>query len=384
MAEDTGQERTERATPKRLREARERGQVARSRELGSAALLTTGAATLLIAGGHMGGRTAALMRDALALRGAELGRPEALLARLAEALAAGYLTAAPLLVVAVVAAVAATLAVGGWVFSAQAVAFRPEKLDPVKGLQRIFSVQGLVELVKAVAKFALVLAVAVAVLAWEAPEILGLAREPLPAALAHAGRLFAVTFLLLAAALVLVAAADVPFQLWNHARQLRMTRQEVKDELKDTEGRPEVRSRIRQIQRQMAQQRMMAEVPRADVVVTNPTHYAVALRYEEGRRAAPVVVAKGADLVALRIRALAREAGVPVLELPPLARALYRSTDLGREIPAALYVAVAQVLAYVYQVRAARAAGAPEPPPPAEVPVPEDLAGPAPGRGGEA
>ncbi|HHQ42257.1 MAG TPA: flagellar biosynthesis protein FlhB, partial [Chromatiales bacterium] len=310
--------------------------------------------------------------------------PEALLARLADALAAGYLTAAPLLVVAVVAAVAATLAVGGWVFSGQAVAFRPEKLDPVKGLKRIFSVQGLVELVKAVAKFALVLAVAVATLAWEAPEILGLADEPLPAALAHAGRLFATTFLLLAAALVLIAAADVPFQIWNHARQLRMTRQEVKDELKDTEGRPEVRSRIRQIQRQLAQQRMMAEVPKADVVVTNPTHYAVALRYEEGRRAAPVVVAKGADLVALRIRALAREAGVPVLELPPLARALYRSTDLGREIPAALYVAVAQVLAYVYQVRAARAAGAPEPPPPAEVPVPEDLAGPAPGHGGEA
>lgn len=384
MAEETGQERTERATPKRLREARERGQVARSRELGSAALLTTGAATLLLAGGHMGERTAALMRDALSLRGAELGRPEALLARLADALAAGYLTAAPLLVVAVVAAVAATLAVGGWVFSGQAVAFRPEKLDPVKGLKRIFSVQGLVELVKAVAKFALVLAVAVATLAWEAPEILGLADEPLPAALAHAGRLFATTFLLLAAALVLIAAADVPFQIWNHARQLRMTRQEVKDELKDTEGRPEVRSRIRQIQRQLAQQRMMAEVPKADVVVTNPTHYAVALRYEEGRRAAPVVVAKGADLVALRIRALAREAGVPVLELPPLARALYRSTDLGREIPAALYVAVAQVLAYVYQVRAARAAGAPEPPPPAEVPVPEDLAGPAPGHGGEA
>ena len=384
MAEETGQERTERATPKRLREARERGQVARSRELGSAALLTTGAATLLLAGGHMGERTAALMRDALSLRGAELGRPEALLARLADALAAGYLTAAPLLVVAVVAAVAATLAVGGWVFSGQAVAFRPEKLDPVKGLKRIFSVQGLVELFKAVAKFALVLAVAVATLAWEAPEILGLADEPLPAALAHAGRLFAMTFLLLAAALVLIAAADVPFQIWNHARQLRMTRQEVKDELKDTEGRPEVRSRIRQIQRQLAQQRMMAEVPKADVVVTNPTHYAVALRYEEGRRAAPVVVAKGADLVALRIRALAREAGVPVLELPPLARALYRSTDLGREIPAALYVAVAQVLAYVYQVRAARAAGAPEPPPPAEVPVPEDLAGPAPGHGGEA
>ncbi len=384
MAEETGQERTERATPKRLREARERGQVARSRELGSAALLTTGAATLLLAGGHMGERTAALMRDALSLRGAELGRPEALLARLADALAAGYLTAAPLLVVAVVAAVAATLAVGGWVFSGQAVAFRPEKLDPVKGLKRIFSVQGLVELFKAVAKFALVLAVAVATLAWEAPEILGLADEPLPAALAHAGRLFATTFLLLAAALVLIAAADVPFQIWNHARQLRMTRQEVKDELKDTEGRPEVRSRIRQIQRQLAQQRMMAEVPKADVVVTNPTHYAVALRYEEGRRAAPVVVAKGADLVALRIRALAREAGVPVLELPPLARALYRSTDLGREIPAALYVAVAQVLAYVYQVRAARAAGAPEPPPPAEVPVPEDLAGPAPGHGGEA
>lgn len=381
MAEDTAQERTERATPKRLREARQRGQVARSRELNTALVLLAGAGTLLAAGGGMGAASAELMRRGLALQGADLRDPQAVVEAFISFLGEGFLAVAPLLAVLVVAAVAAPLAVGGWVFSPQAVAFKAEKLNPVKGLKRIFSVQGLMELGKALVKFLVVTAVAVAALWWEAGDILGLARMALEPALAEAAHLFLVTFLLLAGSLLLVAAVDVPFQIWNHARQLRMTRQELKDELKETEGRPEVRGRIRQIQRQMAQQRMMAEVPKADVVVTNPTHYAVALRYEEGRRTAPVVVAKGTDLVAQRIRLVAQGAGVPVVELPALARALHATTDLGREIPAALYVAVAHVLAWVYQVRTARAAGAPPPPPPSEVPVPDDLTrGPAQGR----
>ncbi len=380
MAEDTGQERTERATPKRLREARERGQVARSRELNTALVMLAGAGVLMAAGGDMAAGALALMREGLSLHGADLQTPQAMVARLADALGAGFLAVTPLLAAVTLAAALAPLAVGGWVFSSKAVAFRAEKLDPVKGLKRIFSAQGLMELVKALVKFALVGSVAVGALWWEADAVLGLAAQALGPAMAHAGLIFTQVFLLLSASLLLIAAVDVPFQLWNHARQLRMTRQELKDELKETEGRPEVRSRIRQIQRRMAEQRMMAEVPKADVVVTNPTHYAVALRYDEARHRAPVVVAKGADLVAQRIRLVAQGAGVPVVELAPLARALYASTDLGREIPAALYVAVAHVLAYVYQLRSARAAGAPEPPPPAEVPVPEDLARAAPGR----
>jgi flagellar biosynthetic protein FlhB len=179
------------------------------------------------------------------------------------------------------------------------------------------------------------------------------------------------SFLGLAAILVVIAAIDVPFQLWEHARQLRMTRQELKDELKETEGQPEVRGRIRQVQREMARRRMMEEVPKADVVVTNPTHYAVALRYEQGGAGAPTVVAKGADLVAFHIREIATRHKVPLFSAPPLARALYFSTRLGQEIPAGLYVAVARVLAYVYRLR--RPEPGLRPTRPTELPVPDEL-----------
>jgi flagellar biosynthesis protein FlhB len=182
------------------------------------------------------------------------------------------------------------------------------------------------------------------------------------------------TFLMLAASLILVALVDVPFQLWNHQKQLRMTKQEIKDEFKETEGKPEVKSKIRQTQMEISRRRMMAEVPKADVVVTNPTHYAVALRYDQKGMGAPRVVAKGADLVAAEIRELARKAGVPLFAAPPLARALYYSTRLDQEIPAGLYVAVAQVLAYVYQLRNARRQGrATRPLPPQDLPVPDEL-----------
>jgi flagellar biosynthetic protein FlhB len=167
---------------------------------------------------------------------------------------------------------------------------------------------------------------------------------------------------------------DVPFQIWHHARQLRMTRQEIRDEVKETEGRPEVKGRIRNLQREIARRRMMEEVPKADVVVTNPTHFAVALRYEPLRSNAPRLVAKGADLMAGRIRMVATANEVPVVEAPPLARALYHSTKIGQEIPASLYLAVAQVLAYVYQLHAACKNGGPRPPPPADLSVPPELA----------
>jgi flagellar biosynthetic protein FlhB len=196
---------------------------------------------------------------------------------------------------------------------------------------------------------------------------------PLARELAGAFHFFGLAFLVLSAATMLIAAIDVPYQLWDHNRQLRMTRQEVRDELKETEGRPEVKGRIRTLQREMAQRRMMEEVPSADVVVTNPTHFAVALRYEALRSNAPRVVAKGADLIASQIRQVATAHQVPIVETPPLARALYYNGELDQEIPASLYLAVAQVLAYVYQLRAARQSGRPEPPPPQGLPVPEDL-----------
>ncbi len=347
------QERTERATPKRLEEARRKGQVPRSRELATALMLLGAAGLLLAAGPRLGRELAGLMAAGLRGDPAALSDPAALLAHLTGAVGRGFAAVAPLLALLAVAAVAGSVALGGFSYSLEAARPRWSKLSPLQGLKRILSWRGLAELGKALLKLALVGAVAVWVLREEAAPILALGKLPVAEGLAQAGRLLLWGFLALSASLLLVVAADVPYQLWSHQRQLRMTRQEVKEEHKQTEGSPEIRARIRRLQMEQAQRRMMAEVPKADVVVTNPTHYAVALRYEEGRMAAPVVVAKGADLVALHIRRIAREHGVPQVRSPVLARAIYYSTELDRPIPAGLYRAVAQVLAYVWRLRAA-------------------------------
>lgn len=372
MAQEEGQERTEPATPKRLREARERGQVVRSRELNTTAVLLASAGALLLLGGGMVESLRALLRHGLAFERARIYDNAALGAALERGALDALVAAAPLLAVTVVASLLAPMALGGWSFSTQAFSFQWERLDPIKGLGRVFAWRGLIELVKALAKFTLV-AVAAVVLIWNlSGPMLGLGNEPLERALTHTAHLVGWSFLVLSLAMLVIAAADVPFQLWDYARQLRMTRQELKDEHKETEGRPEVRSRIRGLQRELARRRMMAEVPKADVIVTNPTHYAVALRYEEGRMAAPLVVAKGRDLIAMHIRQVGAASRVPQMSAPPLARALYHSTELNRPIPAGLYLAVAQVLAYVYQLRRARSEGGAAPLPPNDLPIPDE------------
>jgi flagellar biosynthetic protein FlhB len=240
-------------------------------------------------------------------------------------------------------------------------------------VSRTFSWQGAIELAKAVLKTVLLGGVLVAVL-WDQAETFALlAAQPLPGALVDMVGLLRAAFVAVMLVLLLVVVIDVPFQLWQHAKQLRMTREEVRKEARETEGSPELRGRIRQLQRDMARRRMMAEVPRADVVVTNPTHYAVALRYQEGRMRAPEVVAKGAREVAERILETAREHSVPVLQAPPLARALHRHAELGEAVPAALYGAVAEVLAWVYQLRLARDYGVAAPARPEELEVPAEL-----------
>ncbi len=367
------QERTEKATPKRRREAREKGQVPRSRELATVSILLASAAVFYAFGGEAGSLLAGLMRDGLTLEPAQLRDTAAVFRAMESGTRAALLAVAPLLVSLAAVAVLAPLALGGWVFSAQALRPRLERLDPLKGLGRLFSLRGVVELAKALAKVLVVGGVAVLLLWALRTDLGGLAREALQPQLAHVFHRVREAFLVLSAATLLIALVDVPYQIWQHGRQLRMTRQEVKDELKETEGRPEVRSRIRSLQREMAQRRMMDAVPGADVVVTNPTHYAVALAYDPLRANAPRVVAKGVDHLALRIREVASRHGVPVIEAPPLARALYATTDLEQEIPAALYVSVAHLLAYLYQLRAARQSGAPEPEPPRDFDVPEDL-----------
>jgi flagellar biosynthetic protein FlhB len=290
---------------------------------------------------------------------------------LSEAVLYTLVVIAPFLILMAVAALVSPLLMGGWSFSPQAMGFKWEKLDPLKGMGRIFSWRGLVELFKSLAKFGVLATVAVLVLWNKADVFLALGTEPLQLGLQHIASILGWSFLALSLALILIAGVDVPFQLWDHARQLKMTRQEIRDEMKETDGRPEVKSQIRRMQREMAQRRMMQEIPRADVVITNPTHFAIALRYDDTKMRAPRVVAKGADLIALQIRAKAHEHNVPILSAPPLARAIFFSTEIDREIPAGLYLAVAQVLAYVYQLRAHNRQPGNEPF--TDLPIPDEL-----------
>ena len=375
MAEEQFQEKTEPATPKRLKEARDKGQIARSRELNAMAVTLAGAAAVFALGEGIVGGITDIMAANLSLPRLALMSPEQMLQHLKEATLSASVTLLPWLSILTVVALLAPLSLGGWSFSTEAMKFKGERINPVAGLKRLFAMRGLVELLKALAKFALVGTIAVLVLNWEAEEFIGLGRQSVMQALTHSAWLMAIAFILFSAGLILIAAVDVPFQIWDHGKKLRMTRQEVKDELKETEGRPEVRGKIRALQQETANRRMLEDIPIASVVVTNPTHYAVALRYDADSMGAPVVVAKGADLMALKIREVAAEHGVPLFEAPPLARALYASAEIGDEIAERLYVAVAQVLTYIYQLDAYVAGQANEPErPEIEITDPDDEA----------
>lgn len=365
MSGQSEQERTERATPKRLEEARREGRVPRSQELSASVTLLAAGAALLVLGGNMGEALAAAMRAGLDLTRTEALEEAQLLPALSASLRHAGVALLPVFGVIVLAVLAAPLAIGGWNVSGKPLVPDFQRLDPLSGLGRMFSARGFVELAKAIAKFAVVAAAAAWLLWRSAGELLALAAEPLGSAIAHATWLAGTTLLTLSGAMWLIAAVDVPYQLWRHHSELKMSREEIRQESKESDGSPEVKGRIRQVQQALARGRMLQDVPTADVIVTNPTHYAVALRYDERRARAPVVVAKGTDLIAARIREIAGEHGVAIIEAPPLARALYRSVELGREIPATLYTAVAQVLTHVYQLRAARRAGVAPPPAPA-------------------
>ena len=363
-SDSDNRDRTESPTQKRLDDARKRGQVPRSRDLGAAAVTLAGGLGLYSLGGLLGGRLLTMMRSGLQLSAAQSFGADSMLHSLGTSALAGAQAAAPLLGLILAAAVLAPLAIGGWNFSAEALAPQWNRLDPFRGLRRVFSVQGLIELLKSLARFSVVALVAVLVLRHQFRVFASLGAEPPEAAIGHSLRLAGTALIFFGGALAFIAAIDVPLALWQHFRSLRMTRQEIREEMRDTEGSPELRGRVRRAQQEMAGRRMMAAVPTADVVITNPTHYAVALRYDEDRMRAPIVVAKGADLVAQRIRELANENKVPLVEAPPLARALHATCELGDEIPARLYAVVAQVLTYVYQLRTARRRGTELPDPP--------------------
>ncbi|HUK02322.1 MAG TPA: flagellar biosynthesis protein FlhB [Steroidobacteraceae bacterium] len=369
---DLEQDRTEQPTAKRLEEARRRGQIPRSPELTAAAVVLVAGGALHFLGAHLAGQLHGLMQSSLSLSAAQALDESRMLPALEATAARALLAAAPILGATLVAALLAPLALGGWNLSFEALAPDFTRLSPLSGFQRMFSLRGAVELGKAFAKFLVVATVAVVFLKKKSPELLSLGAEPLQPAIAHAAALTGSALLALAASLALIAAFDVPWQLWNFSQRLRMTRQEVREEFKESEGSPEIKGRIRRMQQEVAKRRMMQEVPKADVVVVNPTHFAVALRYDENRMRAPTVVAKGADEVAAKIRDVALEHRVPIFEAPPLARALHRAVPIGGEIPATLYVAVAQVLTYVYQLRTASRTGTAAPTPPTIDPAIEE------------
>jgi flagellar biosynthetic protein FlhB len=364
VAENEEQERTEQPTQKRLDEARKKGQVVRSTELSAAAVILTVGGGLHFLGGYMGSRFNGLMSTSLNLTREQSVDESLMFSTMTVEAAHALIACAPILGLTLVAAVVAPMLLGGWNLSFEALAPDFTRLNPMTGLGRMFSTRSGVDLAKAFAKFILLALVAISLLRQKSGELMGLGLEPTRQAIAHAITLTGYSFLMLAGTLGLIAAVDVPWQLFQHNKQLRMTRHEVREEMKESEGSPEIKGRIRSMQREMARRRMMQEVPKADVIIVNPTHFAVALKYDEKRMRAPVVVAKGADVIAARIREIATDSLVPVFEAPPLARALFKSVEIGGEIPASLYVAVAQVLTYIYQLKTARRDGMNPPTPP--------------------
>ena len=352
MAEEqTGQERTEQPTERRLQEARKKGQVPRSRELNTMLSLLFASIALLLLGGGISQSIMRISADGFSVSREMAFDASQLPFQFMYMASQTLLALSPFMAVMLVAALAGPLLMGGWSFSLETISFKVEKLNPIKGLARIFSLKGLVELVKALAKFVLLLGAAILVFFTIDQQLLSLTSMSPKAAGVEAVTVLVQVLLILSATTILIVALDVPFELWNHQKQLRMTKQEIKDEMKETDGNPQVKQRIRTVQRQLAESRMMEDVKTADVVITNPTHYAVALQYLDRPGSAPRVVAKGKDLTALRIRAIATEHDIPLFEAPPLARALYRSTEIGHEIPHVLYMAVARVLAYVFQLK---------------------------------
>jgi flagellar biosynthetic protein FlhB len=373
MAEESDLERTEPASPRRLEQARERGQIPRSPELSTFAVLLAAGGGLMLMASMLLGSLAEMMRAGLTLDRTAAFDTSQMGSRLLDGATAALLGMSPWFLLVTGVAIVAPMLLSGWLFTFEAVQPDFQRLNPLKGIGRMFSRRGAVELGKALLKTTLIGGVATWAVWARRAEMMSLLSEPLEAGLAHLGAILGATFLTIAGAFALVVLIDVPFQIWDHGRQLRMTRDEVRQEFKETEGDPQIKARIRGLQREAARRRMMEEVPRADVVVTNPDHYAVALRYAEGTMRAPRVVAKGAVLIADRIVELAREARVPVLRAPPLARALYAHAEIGRVIPGALYNAVAEVLAWVYQVRRFETAGGEPPREPALLPVPPNL-----------
>lgn len=355
---------TEQPTQRRLSKAREEGLVLRAHGVAAGAVLLAGAAILSIGGAKLVELLELSLRRGLSFEADKLEDPAYLFSVVCSVVTPALMVVVVLLVAMAIVGFLADVLVGGWSFSLQPAHPDFSRINPARGLRQLISTRALVELVKAVVKFTAVGAIAFLLIRSWAPDFIGTAVETWPRAVGHAARMWGHIFLVLSATLAGIAALEVPYQVWEHRNRLKMTRQDIRDELRELDGSPQTKRRIKLLRRRLARMRMAAEVPKADVVVTNPEHYAAALQYQEGKMRAPRLVAKGSGLVALRIREIATEHRVPVIEAPPLARAICRYVELEDEIPAGLYPPVAEVLAYVYRLRAAAASRIQPPPVP--------------------
>jgi len=373
MAEESDLEKTELPSQRRIEQAREEGDVPRSRELATCTILLAAGSAIWLLGSSLMAQISQMLSASLTLTRDEVFDMTLLLTKMSAHIGDILIALSPIGLLLVLVALGSPLLIGGWMFSTKAIMPNFSKLNPMSGLSNMISVRSLVELLKAFAKTALVGCVAWLVISSKIDVMMGLCVEPIKSGSAHLGQLLLISFMSLVGALVLIACIDAPYQIWQYARKLKMSRQEVRQEAKESEGNPEIKAKIRAQQREIARRRMMAEIPTADVVVTNPTHYAVALKYMDGKMRAPKVVAKGADEVAAKIREIARENNVPLLEAPALTRALFRHADLGDEIPEALYIAVAEVLAYVFQLRSYKQHGGLRPEVPGQIDIPPQL-----------
>lgn len=366
-------DKTEDPTPQRLEKAREEGQIPRSRELTSLLILLVGVCVIWLGGESLARRLASLLSSGLRFDHSIINDPNLILGQIILLLKEAMLALMPLIVGVVVVALVAPVMLGGLVFSTKSLAFKLDKLNPLPGIKRMFSAQTAAELMKAVMKSLLMGSMAGLFLWLHWPDMMRLISESPLVAMGNALNMVGFCALLVVLAIIPMVGFDVFWQIYSHLKKLRMSRQDIRDEFKQSEGDPHVKGRIRQMQRAAARRRMMADVPKADVIVNNPTHYSVALQYDENKMSAPRVVAKGAGLVALRIRELGEENRVPMLEAPPLARALYRHAEVGQQIPGQLYAAVAEVLAWVWQLKRWRLTGGTPPKKPDNLPVPEAL-----------
>ncbi|KES16831.1 flagellar biosynthesis protein FlhB [Gilliamella apis] len=372
MADDSDLDKSEQPTDSKLKKAKEKGQIPRSRELTSLIILLVGIMLFWIMGTHFVSKLKAIIQQAM-LVAHRTDDDKQIIFNLINLLTAGFWAILPIFVGLVIVAIIAPLSVGGLLFSLQSIKPNLGKLNPISGFKRLFSLRIFSELFKSILKVVLIAFAAALFLIHQFPNMLALPSMYLNNALSQVMQLLIYASLLIVLALIPMVGFDIFYQIWSNLKKLKMSKQEVKDEFKEQEGNPQIKGRIRQMQQAIARRRMMKDVPKANVIVTNPTHYAVALQYDEKTMSAPKILAKGTDNIASKIKQIAQEHQIPQLEAPPLARALYRHGEIGKSIPAELYAAVAQILAWVYQLKRWHRYGGEKPLKPTNLSIPESL-----------